>query len=40
VLRTREHSMPMVFGTRVPTIVLPAVADTWSQDRRRAVILA
>jgi beta-lactamase regulating signal transducer with metallopeptidase domain len=39
VLRTREHSMPMVFGTRVPAIVLPAVADTWSQDRRRAVIL-
>jgi bla regulator protein BlaR1 len=39
VLRTREHSMPMVFGTRVPTIVLPAVAETWSQDRRRAVLL-
>jgi beta-lactamase regulating signal transducer with metallopeptidase domain len=38
VLRSREHMMPMVFGTRVPAIVLPAVADTWSQDRRRAVL--
>jgi len=36
LLRSREHTMPMVFGTRVPTIVLPAVADTWSQDRCRA----
>ncbi len=39
VLRSREHSMPMVFGTRVPAIVLPAVADAWSPDRRRAVLL-
>ena len=31
--------MPMVFGTRVPTIVLPVAADAWSQDRRRAVFL-
>jgi beta-lactamase regulating signal transducer with metallopeptidase domain len=38
LLRSREHTMPMVFGTRVPTIVLPAVADTWSQDRCRAVL--
>ncbi len=39
MLWTREHRMPMVFGTRVPAIVLPTVADTWSQDRRRAVLL-
>jgi beta-lactamase regulating signal transducer with metallopeptidase domain len=38
LLRSREHMMPMVFGTRVPAIVLPAVADTWSQGRRRAVL--
>ena len=38
LLRSREHMMPIVFGTRVPTIVLPAVSDTWSQDRLRAVL--
>jgi beta-lactamase regulating signal transducer with metallopeptidase domain len=38
LLRSREHMMPMVFGTRIPAIVLPAVADTWSQDRHRAVL--
>jgi beta-lactamase regulating signal transducer with metallopeptidase domain len=38
LLRSREHIMPMVFGTQTPAIVLPAVADTWSQDRRRAVL--
>jgi hypothetical protein len=27
LLRSREYMMPMVFGTRVPTIVLPADAD-------------
>ena len=39
MLWSGEHSMPMVFGTRVPAIVLPTVADAWSQDRRRAVLL-
>jgi beta-lactamase regulating signal transducer with metallopeptidase domain len=39
LLRSREHTMPMVFGTRAPAIVLPAVADTWSRDRCRAVLL-
>jgi len=39
VLQSGEHGMPMVFGTRVPTIVLPVAAATWSQDRRRAVLL-
>ncbi|MGH9160153.1 MAG: M56 family metallopeptidase [Vicinamibacteraceae bacterium] len=39
LLRSRERSMPMTFGTRHPTILIPAVADTWSVDRRRAVVL-
>jgi beta-lactamase regulating signal transducer with metallopeptidase domain len=39
VLQSGEHRMPMVFGTRVPIIVLPAAADSWTQDRRRAVFL-
>jgi beta-lactamase regulating signal transducer with metallopeptidase domain len=38
LLRSRDQIMPIVFGTRVPAIVLPAVADTWPQDRRRAVL--
>jgi beta-lactamase regulating signal transducer with metallopeptidase domain len=39
LLRSRERSMPMAFGTRRPTILLPAIADTWAEDRRRAVVL-
>jgi beta-lactamase regulating signal transducer with metallopeptidase domain len=39
LLRSREHTMPMVFGTRAPAIVLPAVADTWPQDRQGVVLL-
>jgi beta-lactamase regulating signal transducer with metallopeptidase domain len=39
LLRSREHSMPMAFGTRQPTILIPAIADTWPADRRRAVML-
>ncbi len=31
--------MPMTFGTRRPVIVLPASADEWTDDRRRAVLL-
>ena len=31
--------MPMAFGTRRPAILIPATADTWPEDRRRAVIL-
>jgi beta-lactamase regulating signal transducer with metallopeptidase domain len=34
-----ERGMPMAFGIRYPTILIPAIADTWSFDRRRAVIL-
>ena len=37
--RSREQSMPMAFGTRRPAILIPATADTWPEDRRRAVIL-
>ncbi len=39
LLRSREWSMPMAFGTYRPAIVIPAIADTWSYDRRRAVVL-
>ena len=39
LLRSREQSMPMTFGIRRPSILIPAIADTWSGDRRRAVIL-
>jgi beta-lactamase regulating signal transducer with metallopeptidase domain len=39
LLRSRERSMPMTFGTRRPTLLIPAVADTWTEDRRGAVIL-
>jgi beta-lactamase regulating signal transducer with metallopeptidase domain len=39
LLRSRDRTMPMAFGTRSPVILLPAIADTWSDDRRRAVLL-
>lgn len=39
LLRSREQTMPMAFGTRRPAILIPAVADTWPEDRRRAVLL-
>ena len=39
LLRSREHSMPMAFGTYRPAILIPAIADAWSHDRRRAVLL-
>ncbi len=39
LLRSRERSMPMAFGTRHPAILIPAIADTWPDDRRRAVVL-
>jgi beta-lactamase regulating signal transducer with metallopeptidase domain len=38
-LRSREQTMPMAFGIRRCAIVIPAVADTWPEDRRRAVLL-
>lgn len=39
LLRSRERSMPMAFGTRRPAILIPAIADTWPGDRTRAVVL-
>lgn len=39
LVRSREQTIPMTFGTWRGTILIPAVADTWSQDRRRAVLL-
>jgi hypothetical protein len=39
LLPSLERSMPMAFGTRRPSILIPSVADTWSGDRRRAVLL-
>ena len=39
LLRSLEQRMPMAFGIRHPAILIPSVADTWSDDRRRAVVL-
>jgi beta-lactamase regulating signal transducer with metallopeptidase domain len=39
LLRGHERTMPMALGTRHPAIVIPAIADTWEEDRRRAVLL-
>jgi beta-lactamase regulating signal transducer with metallopeptidase domain len=38
LLRGCESTVPMTFGTRRPTILMPAIADTWTEDRRRAVL--
>ena len=39
LLRSREQIMPMAVGIRRPAILIPAVADLWPEDRRRAVLL-
>jgi beta-lactamase regulating signal transducer with metallopeptidase domain len=39
LLRSREQSMPMTFGIQRPSILIPVIADTWTGDRRRAVLL-
>jgi beta-lactamase regulating signal transducer with metallopeptidase domain len=39
LLRSRVETVPMAFGIRVPTIVVPALADTWDEERQRAVLL-
>jgi beta-lactamase regulating signal transducer with metallopeptidase domain len=39
LLRSPEVGMPVAIGVRHPAVVLPAVADTWTEDRRRAVLL-
>lgn len=38
LLRSRDQHVPLAFGTRQPAIVIPAIADTWDDDRRRAVL--
>jgi beta-lactamase regulating signal transducer with metallopeptidase domain len=37
--RSAVQLMPMTTGTMTPSIVIPADADTWDEDRRRAVLL-
>jgi beta-lactamase regulating signal transducer with metallopeptidase domain len=39
LLRSREKAMPMAVGASRHAILIPSVADTWTVDRRRAVIL-
>lgn len=39
LLRSEEAKMPFACGLTTPTIVLPAESDSWSLDRRRAVLL-
>jgi beta-lactamase regulating signal transducer with metallopeptidase domain len=39
LLRSREGAIPFTFGIRRPSVLVPATADTWAADRRRAVIL-
>ena len=39
LMRSDRDVMPLTFGTIAPTIVLPASADEWTDDRRRAVLL-
>lgn len=39
LLRSRARCMPMAVGTRRSVIVIPATADAWPEDRRRAVLL-
>jgi beta-lactamase regulating signal transducer with metallopeptidase domain len=39
LLRSCEEIMPMALGVRHGAILIPAEADTWCEDRRRAVLL-
>ena len=39
LLRSGEAKMPFACGLLTPTIVLPADCESWSLDRRRAVLL-
>jgi beta-lactamase regulating signal transducer with metallopeptidase domain len=36
---SRDHSVPFALGLGRPAIVIPAAAEGWSEDRRRAVLL-
>ena len=39
LLRSDRRSMPMHWGILRPKLLLPMVADEWSEDRRRVVLL-
>jgi beta-lactamase regulating signal transducer with metallopeptidase domain len=39
VLQAKGPAMPMTWGIRRPVILLPAEADDWTAERRRAVLL-
>jgi len=39
LLKSRERNVPLAVGTRSPTIVVPSIAETWDEERRRAVLL-
>jgi beta-lactamase regulating signal transducer with metallopeptidase domain len=39
LLRSRERTMPMAFGIWYPVILIPVISETWTEDRRRAVLL-
>lgn len=39
LLRTAGPAMPMAAGLRQPAILLPETAESWTVDRRRAVLL-
>lgn len=39
LLRSLDQTMPMAFGIRGGAILVPAISDTWSEERRRAVLL-
>jgi beta-lactamase regulating signal transducer with metallopeptidase domain len=39
LLRSMDHATPMAIGIRRQAIVIPALADAWSDEMRRAVLL-
>lgn len=39
LLRSAEAAMPLTWGARHPSILLPAEADAWPEERRRVVLL-
>ncbi len=39
LLQSAEVGIPMTWGTRAPSILLPAEAASWSEERRRVVLL-
>ncbi len=39
LLQSGTNVMPLTFGTRRPTILFPASAGAWTEERRRAVLL-